>query len=162
MPKNHEWETWKHKFWVMRYIGGFGLKLLWRGITHDWSKFKPSEAVGFQRILDVLEQHEYGSEEYQQALSTGCVRLHYQRNRHHPEHYKDGISSMTLLDIVEMLCDWRAAVRRGKNGDLRKSMWKNRSRFGVCSLWDILDNDANEGQEDEHERPEQPATATEA
>jgi len=156
MAKNHEIETLKHKLWVMRYVGEFAMRLLWRGITHDLSKFKPSEAVGFQRILDVLENHEYGSPEYQQALSTGCVQTHYKRNPHHPEHYTDGISSMSLLDVVEMICDWQAAIRRVKNADIAKSMWKNRSRFGSCSLWDILNNEVGANKKEDDDRPEQP------
>lgn len=159
MARNHEWETIKHRFWVMRYIGGFALRLLWRGVVHDLSKFKPSEAVGFQRILDVLETHEYGSDEYQQAISTGCIQLHQKRNSHHPEYYPDGIASMSLLDIVEMLCDWRAAVRRSKNGDIQKSIWTGRSRFGPCSLWDILRNETSIEQEAGRGRAE-PAVTT--
>ena len=31
---------------------------------------------------------------------------HYKYNRHHPEHYENCFEDMTLVDLVEMLCDW--------------------------------------------------------
>ena len=33
-------------------------------------------------------------------------KMHYANNRHHPEHFKNGIEDMNLIDIIEMLCDW--------------------------------------------------------
>ncbi len=37
---------------------------------------------------------------------------------------------MTLVDIVEMLCDWKAASLRQNNGNLLKSIEVNAQRFG--------------------------------
>ena len=34
------------------------------------------------------------------------------------------------LDILEMLCDWKAATLRHKDGDIRKSIEINQKRFG--------------------------------
>lgn len=44
-----------------------------------------------------------------------------------PEH---GIHGMTLLDLVEMFCDWKAATLRHKDGDIRRSIELNQKRFG--------------------------------
>jgi hypothetical protein len=41
-----------------------------------------------------------------------------------------GISGMTLLDLTEMLCDWKAATLRHNDGDIRKSIEINQKRFG--------------------------------
>lgn len=41
-----------------------------------------------------------------------------------------GISGMSLLDLVEMLCDWKAATLRHNDGDIRKSIEINQKRFG--------------------------------
>jgi len=60
-----------------------------------------------------------------------AVDHHYEMNRHHPEHFADGIDGMNLLDIVEMLCDWKAATLRHKDGDLRKSIETNAVRFKI-------------------------------
>ena len=37
---------------------------------------------------------------------------------------------MNLVDIVEMLCDWKAASMRQLNGNLLKSIETNAKRFG--------------------------------
>jgi hypothetical protein len=37
---------------------------------------------------------------------------------------------MSLVDIVEMLCDWKAATLRHADGDIRKSIEQNQQRFG--------------------------------
>jgi hypothetical protein len=41
-----------------------------------------------------------------------------------------GVRGMTLLDVVEMLADWKAATQRHADGDLRKSIEINQGRFG--------------------------------
>lgn len=41
-----------------------------------------------------------------------------------------GICGMTLLDLVEMICDWRAATMRHADGDIRRSIEINQKRFG--------------------------------
>lgn len=37
---------------------------------------------------------------------------------------------MTIVQIIEMLCDWKAATLRHTNGDLAKSIKQNAERFG--------------------------------
>jgi hypothetical protein len=56
---------------------------------------------------------------------------HYAKNRHHPEHFKNGINEMNILDIIEMLADWKAATIRHNDGNLRKSIEHNAKRFGI-------------------------------
>jgi hypothetical protein len=46
------------------------------------------------------------------------------------ESTKYGLSGMTLVDLVEMLCDWKAATLRHADGDIRKSIEGNQKRFG--------------------------------
>ena len=45
-----------------------------------------------------------------------AIDHHYANNRHHPEHWPNGINDMTLMDLIEMLADWKAATARNKNG----------------------------------------------
>jgi hypothetical protein len=40
------------------------------------------------------------------------------------------VRAMTLLDLVEMLCDWLAATRRHDDGDIHRSIDMNQERFG--------------------------------
>lgn len=37
---------------------------------------------------------------------------------------------MNLVDIIEMLCDWKAATLRHADGDIYKSIEINQKRFG--------------------------------
>jgi hypothetical protein len=54
-----------------------------------------------------------------------------------------GIRGMTLLDVIEMLADWKAATERHADGNLARSIEVNQKRFG-CSdeLRAILTNTA--------------------
>jgi hypothetical protein len=47
------------------------------------------------------------------------------------------------VQVVEMLCDWKAATERHADGDLRKSLAVQRERFGISDqLLQILTNTA--------------------
>lgn len=127
----HYFGTTKHKFWVSYYLFRFCMCLFWRMITHDLSKYLPSEAKGFIKVIHRLKHLTYGSDEYKESLKSikPSIDLHYKRNYHHPEHYGAGVTGMNLIDIVEMWCDWKAAVRRHKDGDITKSIKNNEERF---------------------------------
>lgn len=43
--------------------------------------------------------------------------------------FEHGIDDMNLVDIVEMLCDWKAASLRHHDGNLLKSIEFNAKRF---------------------------------
>lgn len=56
-----------------------------------------------------------------------------------------GISGMSLLDLLEMLCDWRAATERHADGNILKSLTINRERFFIGDqLYAVLENTARE------------------
>jgi rubrerythrin len=56
-----------------------------------------------------------------------------------------GIEGMSLLDLVEMLCDWKAAGERHANGSIERSLVVNRERFQLSEqLTRILSNSARE------------------
>ena len=55
---------------------------------------------------------------------------HYVENRHHPEHFENGIKGMSLLDIIELFADWHCAVKRHADGNIYKSIDINQKRFG--------------------------------
>lgn len=53
------------------------------------------------------------------------------------------INHMTLIDLIEMLCDWVAAVERHADGDIEKSLTINQERFHISpQLQQILKNTA--------------------
>lgn len=41
-----------------------------------------------------------------------------------------GIRGMSLFDLIEMLCDWKAATLRHNDGNIRRSIELNQKRFG--------------------------------
>lgn len=85
----------------------------------------------------------YGSKEYKKSLNTLKYALihRYAENRHHPEHFVSGIDGMNLVDIIEMLCDWKASTLRNRSGDIYKSLELNKTRFNISGqLYKILEN----------------------
>lgn len=150
MMLRHYWSTTKHKAWVLIYLTGFALKLLWRGLTHDLSKYRAPEASRFAAVLPDLEDTTYGSDEYDGLLGElqPALKHHYAVNRHHPEHFEDrwrvGMRGMHLVDLVEMFCDWRAATRRHKDGDIQASVVQNAERYGYGGeiLFGVLSREA--------------------
>jgi len=52
---------------------------------------------------------------------------------------------MTLLDLLEMICDWKAASERVSSGDILKSIEYNTTRFNISpQLVSILKNTVSE------------------
>lgn len=124
-------ETLKHIKWVNTFLIDFSMGLLKRAQDHDDSKLESPEKELFDEMTPILEKVEYNSPEYKESLDKLKPALdhHYMVNSHHPQHYLNGVNDMTLLDIVEMYCDWKAAVLRTKNGDINKSIDINADRF---------------------------------
>lgn len=138
-------ETWRHINRVQQLLGDAIGWLSHRAIVHDQSKLVPPEVGVFATATERLRGLTYGSPEYKQCLEEMKPALdhHYAKNSHHPEHYPGGIDDMDLLDLVEMLCDWKAATERHANGSLPKSLEINAVRFKISpQLQRILENTA--------------------
>ena len=116
---------------VKYFIDRFIKEVEKRSNLHDRSKLLDPEKSLFDIYTPKLKSCTYGSDEYKKYLQELKIALdhHYGKNRHHPEHYKNGIKDMSLADIVEMLCDWKAAKLRHEDGDLLKSIEINQNRF---------------------------------
>lgn len=120
-------------------------ELLDRSVSHDLSKTKDPEREAFDRMTPKLAGLTYGTPEYFASLKElgPALQHHYIYNRHHPEHFTLGVAGMTLMDLFEMLADWKAASERHNDGDLETSLDKNRERFEMdYHLWSILRNTA--------------------
>lgn len=125
-------ETMKHIEKVRKYLKVFTDKITNRGIEHDKVKLESPEAEIFAEFTPKLAGTTYGSEEYNTYLKEMKVALdhHYANCRHHPEHFAKGINEMNLVDLIEMLADWKAASERQNNGNILKSIEMNAQRFG--------------------------------
>lgn len=127
-------ETEEHILEVTRRVNQFATELIARGPAHDASKLCDPELGTFVEMTPKLKGSTYGSDEYRGFLAAMKPALdhHYAANRHHPEHFGEaGISGMNLVDLVEMLADWKAATMRHADGDLGRSIEINRKRFNL-------------------------------
>lgn len=96
---------------VRYWMGNIVHLLERRAQHHDASKLKEPEKAIFDQYTMKLKDTQFGSDEYKaQLVGMGAgLKHHYEVNRHHPEHFENGINGMTLPDLIEMYCDWLAA-----------------------------------------------------
>lgn len=140
-------DTWQHIEQVRGWLHRCVLDLLRRGQRHDHTKLHPPELEAFDRMTPALADLTVGTPEYETARKElgAALEHHYQANSHHPEHYPNGIREMSLLDLLEMVCDWKASGERHKEGgDLHHSIEVQQERFGYSDeLKSILHATAN-------------------
>ena len=135
----------EHRNMVNRFMAYLIKELRSSVSNHDFSKLEPEEAPLFEKYCKKLKNITYNSEEYKKYLEElkPALNHHYKQNRHHPEHFENGISGMNLLDVLEMLCDWTAASTKQKEGNIFKSLEENQKRFNYSDdLKSILENTA--------------------
>ena len=136
-------ETLEHIRKVQENISKMIHSLLDRARDHDQSKLESPELEVFTQHTHNLKNLEYGTKAYEDNLLTIKPALdhHYAKNRHHPQHFKSGINDMNLIDLCEMLCDWRASTERNANGNILTSLEINAKKFGIdAQLLGILRN----------------------
>lgn len=108
-------------------------ELVSRANEHDKSKLDEPEKSTYDKYIPMLKEAKYGSDEYykikDEMAKTGLAH-HYQANRHHPEHYENGVKDMTLFDVIEMMIDWYTASLRSDSG-FEKGFQTNVDRYGI-------------------------------
>lgn len=120
----------RHIELVKKSMLSFSRQLETRAQIHDLSKFKEDEFGGFVEINQIARKYPYGSEEYKASIrDNDAVTLHYSRNSHHPEFHPVGIDEMGLLDLVEMVCDWKAASETYGQTSFKEGLEKSIERF---------------------------------
>jgi hypothetical protein len=129
-----ELETRKHAGRVSQIIHWVIMELLKRADSHDKSKTESPEVEVFAEFTAKLKGVTYGSAEYAGYLGAMKPALdhHYANNKHHPEHYPAGVAGMTLIDLMEMVADWKAASERHNDGNILKSIEVNTKRFDIA------------------------------
>lgn len=140
-------ETTQHILFVQKMLMSCQIELMRRAVTHDQSKLKEPEFSMFVEHTDKLKDSVYGSEEYfanLETMKTQGLKSHYQDNLHHPEHFSGGIKDMTLIDLIEQMCDMYCACQRHSTGNIYESIKINKKRFGMSDdLEQIFVNTAN-------------------
>lgn len=141
--KATNFDTMQHIETVRKMMLKLIIQLMYRAHEHDQTKLAEPEVDLFVKYTPELAKCHYGSPEYQTALAglKPALDHHYGQNRHHPEHFKNGINDMNLIDLIEMIVDWKAATLRQKDGNIRKSIELNMNRFGISpQLAKIMEN----------------------
>lgn len=132
-----------HKTLVGRYINKVIGSLMEQAVVHDNSKFGIWEFEPYAEVQDRFATAEYGSEEYLACCEAikPALKHHVTVNAHHPESFANGINDMSLLEVVEMVCDWCAACQRSGGDTLRLDLQK--ARFTIDDqLYGIIVNTA--------------------
>lgn len=141
-------DTQAHIDRVQFYLTRAVYSLVNRAMNHDRSKLEDPEKSSWDIATPKLASLTYGTEEYRQALREikPAVAHHYRVNSHHPEYYENGVPGMSLLDLIEMICDWKAASERmAQSFDFAESLRLNKERWGYSDeLASILRNTADE------------------
>ena len=136
----------QHKEWVAENMQAAANDLFKRAAIHDNSKFEPEEFDLYDKLFPELQKYPYGSPELKAVYKQlgPALQHHLQVNRHHPEYFEfevegiNGISQMTLIDLIEMVCDWLAASKRSQTG-IHKGLEINKERYGIDDqLFEII------------------------
>jgi hypothetical protein len=129
----HDLEILKHIQLVRENIGTVTRELGQRADAHDASKLEEPERALMAEHMNLLGETTYGTPEYEALLEKikPALEHHYANNRHHPQHWPNGVDDMDLIDLCEMLADWIAATKRNKNGNIHKSIEVNAERFNI-------------------------------
>lgn len=121
--KGHLRTVSNHKITVFRHCVKAGI--IWQGITHDLSKFSPTEFIpGVKYYQGFRSPNEAEREEF--GFSKAWLH-HKGRNRHHYEYWNDYNPvdkriepvKMPLKYVIEMFCDRVAASKTYMKDDYR-------------------------------------------
>lgn len=141
--KATNFDTMRHIERVRNLLNLVIIEMLQRQEEHDQSKLVSPEVEAFTAKTQDLAASTFGSSEYEKNKQDidSAIQHHYAKNRHHPEHFKNGIRDMNLVDLIEMFCDWKASSERHNDGNLRKSIEHNAKRFNMSpDLVEIFEN----------------------
>lgn len=135
----------RHKWFVLLACWEKGIR--WRGITHDLSKFLPSEFIPYAR-------HFYGPDSHHKDGSHAPVGdtedtdfyfawlLHQKRNKHHWQWWilplDDGGNKIMMMKrkyIEEMMCDWQgASMAQGHGKNTKEWYFKNKNKMILSKI----------------------------
>lgn len=95
-----------HKKSVKKRLEWLSKRLEERANNHDDSKLRVPE---FRWLVQMDKEPftQYGTQEYFQKMDKWekFFRHHYENNRHHPDHFREGILGFNLVDLCEFTAD---------------------------------------------------------
>lgn len=113
-------------------LEGYKKELYYRLKNHDNDKLLPENRKEIIKFSYEINKYEYGTKEYFDTINkySNIINKHYILNSHHPEHYKNGYGDMSIIDKIEMICDWVACIIN-KNDNFDSNINKNNDRFDI-------------------------------
>lgn len=125
----------KHIRRVAELLNQCTIELIKRANEHDRSKLEHPEKEAYDQLTPEFRKLQYGSPEYLEVINRPSIKAgldHHRRNNpHHIEGHKNGVYDMNLFDVIEMLCDWKAATDRNPNGDFEFNLQYNIGQFNI-------------------------------
>ena len=144
------WYVVKHKWYVFLECRKQGI--IWLGITHDWSKFLPSEWFPYVNFFYGEPKKDIRDETgYYKPYNTGDVKfdfawlLHQKRNKHHWQYWilaqddgKTMVFNIPRKYRKEMLADWIGAGKA--QGTPNTKIWyeKNKDKMALHKATRLL------------------------
>ncbi len=121
----------KHKKSVGNALRALADELYKRADSHDDSKLQMPE-LGMLINMDKSKRPVYGSPEYYEHIKKNQAFFdhHYRGNSHHPEHYKNGVHDMDLVDVIEMIADWCSYSKNLSIQEICNLIEQQSKRFG--------------------------------
>lgn len=127
-----------HRKWVRHYC--FKVGHYWQGLTHDLSKYSPTE---FIENAEYYQGNRSPIDACKEKNGYSLAWMHHRgRNKHHREYWTDyydkGTASIAMpyKYAVEMLCDFLAAGRAYNGLDFtykeELKWWKNQLDKDIC------------------------------
>lgn len=132
-----------HKESIAKYLAKFCAEISFRSSIHDDSKFRKDEFEVYSDNVEEFNKYSWDSPEERRLREklTPAGVIHRKRNRHHPEYFENGIDGMNLIDLLEMLCDWRSAAERGPGDSIRKNLPTLQEKYNISpQLLKLLEN----------------------
>jgi len=120
---------WKYFLYILEHKKNVGIECFKMGmpihaITHDLSKFFPSEFIGYAKYF-------YGDKEKYKKDFDSAWLLHQHRNKHHWDYWVKSDAypvPMPKKYVKQMVADWQGMGR--KFNDTAESFYnKNKDRF---------------------------------
>ncbi len=130
----------RHIMTVQGLLRRVARQLLDRADGHDLSKLAPDELGGMIEIDAIAGRYGLNSPEYMAALSGEAIQLHQSRHSHHPEYHPNGIEDMDIFDLIEMVCDWKAANQLRGHPEWGKSVDMMAERLSLSPEYVLLIN----------------------
>lgn len=131
--KNTILSIYKHKESVYNKIIFLAKELISRAKKHDNSKLMSPE-LDYLIAMDKEGKQPYGSNEYFKKMEKWkCFfDAHYnnENNKHHPDHFPNGVDDMTIIDLCEFMIDVVSYFDDLDVKDAINTIDKQQERFG--------------------------------